>query len=60
MFFALSQVSSNDTLERHIERMYASFYTINMIVNKAADAKADQVAVNAPTIVNEVAHSVAG
>ena len=37
-----------------------SFHAINAIVDEAADATADRVAVNAATIVNEAAHSVAG
>ena len=36
------------------------FHAINAIVDEAADATADQVAVNAARIVNEAAHSVAG
>jgi hypothetical protein len=37
--------------------MDASFCAINAIVNEAADATADRVAVNAATIVNEAVES---
>ena len=40
--------------------MKTSFEAINAIVNEATDATADRVPVNAATIVNEAAHSVAG
>ena len=43
----------------HIFFGHSSFHAINAIVDEAADATADRVAVNA-TIVNEAAHAMAG